>query len=311
MRARAKEALEKISPWKAQEEVEVPGVGTEGPVYAQRALPVHVPSHSVCLALYILLLSAYALFVIITWIVEEPATTYSTEPSKNFVPTEVEVEVGCAACTRHTTANNKWLVTYNYDGFEHCASKGRANFTDEPRQTIWLCRTTDDITDSTGLRVRLQNISDALRMNASYGRPSVKVFAGDFAVTTPLEPWHEKTLLLGLVARRDKEGCNSASDCKLEVGLYLASMQYDGKVTWGGDTWGGARLNVRMLRFAQVYTTVRRPLLDVLATIGGASTMLLCVLGGMRLVLEKAMVAPPDKRAAHAARAVKEVIASA
>ena len=56
---------------------------------------------------------------------------------------------------------------------------------------------------------------------------------------SPIEHWHEKTLLLGLTVTRDSEDCVSSSDCKLERQLYLASMQYDGKVSWGGENWGG------------------------------------------------------------------------
>merc|ERR1712224_303997 len=91
-------------------------------------------------------------------------------------------------------------------------------------------------------------------------------------VTTYLEHWHEKTLIFGLMVKRNKEDCISSSDCTLVKELFVSSMQYDGKVDWGGDTWAGAQLNVRLGRFANVYTRVpKATVLELLASIGGAS----------------------------------------
>mmetsp|Transcript_27609 Transcript_27609/g.91692 ORF Transcript_27609/g.91692 Transcript_27609/m.91692 type:complete len:326 (+) Transcript_27609:73-1050(+) len=304
--SRVHELVRRKTPWKESEEIEVAGPSGEV-VLCQRPVAVHVPSHGCCVALYVLSLASFAVHSLLTWATEKPATTFSTEPSSQFPPVLVNVAVDCQACTTHANKQRKWVVTYGYQGFAHCAGAGDGAMTDVMNQSVVMCRATDDISDASGVRVRLDNISEGLR--AISGRPMVNISVGEFAVTTPLESWHEKTLLLGIVARRDAEECTTPSDCNLDVELYLASMQYDGHVTWGGDGWGGAQLNIRVLRFAQVYTTLRRPLLDVLAGIGGASAMLMGVFGAFRKVIEVLMVFPRDMRAVHdaAAHTVKQV----
>jgi len=261
-------------------------------VICQQLVPVHVPSHAVCLLIYCALLLAFAAYTIILWITEEPTTAFSTEPTSNFAPTSLTVTVNCDACL--DSGVRRWLVTTDYEGYDHCDGLGKTSVEDTAVNSVYMCRTTDDITDSTGLRVRLERVSEALRV--SEGRPSVVISGdGDFSVSTPLEPWHEKTLLLGLEVRRDADGCASTSDCDLKASLYLASMQYDGKVTWEGDGWGGAQLNVRLLRFAQVYTTYHRSLFEVLSGIGGASTLLIGVLGALRKLTEVVFFGAGDR----------------
>eukprot|EP00928_Gymnodinium_smaydae_P035049 TRINITY_DN24727_c0_g1_i1.p1 TRINITY_DN24727_c0_g1~~TRINITY_DN24727_c0_g1_i1.p1 ORF type:complete len:335 (+),score=48.19 TRINITY_DN24727_c0_g1_i1:69-1073(+) len=293
-------AVRQRTPWKATKDMECSGPGGVT-ITCQQAVPVHVPSHGCCLLLYAMLLAAFATYSIVAWCVEDPTTTYSTEPSENFAPVNLNVSVDCGACIAHKKNRRKWIVMYDYTDFEHCGAVGKGSYTDEAFNSAPICRTTDDISDSTGLRVRLENITEELRMDKSVGRPSVTVSAGEFMVTTPLEPWHEKTLLLGFVIRRNVDDCTSSTECELESGVYLASMQYDGKVTWGGAEWGGALLNVRLLRFAQVYTVRRRSFFNVLASIGGASATLIGVLGALRALLELLMLTPRDGKAVKAA----------
>lgn len=188
----------------------------------------------------------------------------------------------------------KWAVVYNYTGYEHCQS-GTAPVLEVVKDQVLtettLCRSSDDIRDPSGVRVWIGNVS--VSESRGENRIIVTVSTEDsprldagLKVTTPLEAWHEKTLLLGLSVHRDSEDCEEAS-CVVDRQLYLASMQYDGHVDWGTDVWAGAQLNLRMLRFANVYTrTPERTLPDVFAAIGGASGILLLSLGLLRKALE-------------------------
>lgn len=121
-------------------------------------------------------------------------------------------------------------------------------------------------------------------------------------VTTYLEHWHEKTLLLGLKVNRDQDECTSTSECELTKELYVMSMQYDGKVDWGGSTWGGAQLNVRMGRFAHVYTRVPpASIWEVLASCGGASAWLISALAVPLAMAERLHARLKKRRELHVA----------
>eukprot|EP00927_Polykrikos_kofoidii_P087058 TRINITY_DN9943_c0_g1_i1.p1 TRINITY_DN9943_c0_g1~~TRINITY_DN9943_c0_g1_i1.p1 ORF type:complete len:349 (+),score=39.30 TRINITY_DN9943_c0_g1_i1:68-1048(+) len=285
------------TPWKQTDEIEhelQPGKV----VTLQQLAPIHIVSHGFCLTVYLMLLATYSVFSFVMFINEEPVENFSTVQAKEFGPVPLQVTVSCVACSvasgglaAKIGTNRKWALIYSYEGVGDCEEVGNEVIADVESTTVPLCRSTDDISDNTGIRVRLENVSDDLRF--SKGRPTVDVSNGDLSVSTPLEPWHEKTLLLGVTVQRDVEDCISSSDCDLKVGLYLASMQYDGRVNraWGGAGWAGAQLNIRMLRFAHVYTIVpQRTFLDVIATIGGASGILIMVLGALLKVIEAVVI---------------------
>lgn len=261
---RGTRAVKQVTPWTEAVEREVE----------------HVPLHACFLVIYACSLLAYAVYVIVAWTQAPEVETFSSQEAADFGAEAINVTVQCPSCVLHSTKGKFWTVGQSYPStFGHCASLGLKAVNDQNRTSVTLCRTTDNIADDSGVKVWIGNIS------ATGVRATVVIYHDSgsgtpLEVTTPLEHWHEKTLLLGLKVNRDKDDCISSEQCKLEKDLYLASMQYDGKVSWGGDTWGGAQLNVRMLRFAQVYTKVpRQTFMEVLASIGGASGLLITALG--------------------------------
>lgn len=285
--------VELKTPWKEQQEIEIESAGNL--VLAQQELPVHVPSHFACLLVYAALLVAYSIFIFWTWSIEPLVETYEAAEASDFGEIDLKIEVFCGGCVVHNTLQRKWLIQSSYEGFNHCTSS-KVSLADQAASTVALCRTTDDISDASGLTLRLENHSMAARN--SFGRPSVVVSGpGGLRVTTPLEAWHEKTLLLGLTVHRDDPECRSQA-CATDRKVYLASMQYDGEVEWGGKTWAGSRLNIRMLRMAHVYTVVpKESIPNLIASIGGASGILLVVLGILRKSFELCFFQGRRKRA--------------
>jgi hypothetical protein len=253
------------TPWKELEE-------DDETTYVVRA-PINIPLHCTCIIVYTACLIAYTAYAVWSWVVAPPVEIYSSMEASQFGPVQISVEVECDDCRTNTEWEAKWRVVYFYDGFD-CDGLGGATIKDASITSVMLCRTTDDIRDPGGVTVGLGNLSNAA------SRATVRVTgAGDLSVTTPLETWHEKTLLLGLAVRRESEDCEEAS-CALDRELFLTSMQYDGHVDWGDEQWSGAQLNLRMPRNAHVYTIIpEQTIFDVLAAVGGASGMLILGLG--------------------------------
>lgn len=206
--------------------------------------------------------------------------TFSSFEAKDFGPVVLNVTVDCPSCVNNTKKSKFWTVKHNYPAsFPACASVQPYAMDNQFSSSPTLCRSTDNIADGTGVTVWIGNMSESgprATVSISHGAD------GDYPllVSNPFQFWQEKTVLLGLMVRRNKDQCFSSTDCSLTKQMYLASMQYDGKVDWGGTNWGGGQLNIRMLRFAQVYTKVRsQTLVEVLASIGGASGLILAALG--------------------------------
>lgn len=243
-----------------------------------------VPLHAGFLCLHAALLVAYTVFALVSWVNAPMVETFSSQEASIFGSLSINVTVLCPSCVMHTQKSKFWTVTHSYPPeFEACADEGVKAANDQVTTFATLCRTTDNIQDSTGIKVWLGNMT----MHAP--RATIIVSqrtdtAHPLQVTTPIEAWHEKTLLLGLTVTRDKDDCTSAAQCNLKRELYLASMQYDGKVEWGdfvGETWAGGQLHIRMVRFAHVYTQVpKQSIPDVFASIGGAHGLLVSTLGG-------------------------------
>eukprot|EP00930_Biecheleria_cincta_P036164 TRINITY_DN24817_c0_g1_i1.p1 TRINITY_DN24817_c0_g1~~TRINITY_DN24817_c0_g1_i1.p1 ORF type:complete len:297 (-),score=27.95 TRINITY_DN24817_c0_g1_i1:380-1270(-) len=241
-----------------------------------------IPLHGGFLFLHAILLVAYTIFALVSWVNAPTVETFSSQEASIFGPLSLNVTVQCPSCVLHTKKSKFWSVTHSYPPeFDQCADEGTKVTNDEVTTLATLCRTTDNIQDPTGIKVWLGN------MTAHGPRATVIVSqstdtAHPLQVTTPIEAWHEKTLLLGMTVTRDKDDCTSAAQCSLKRELYLASMQYDGKVDWGdfvGDSWAGGQLHVRMIRFAHVYTQVpKQSIPDVFASIGGAHGLLVSIL---------------------------------
>jgi len=263
--------------------------------------PVNIPLHSICMVVYAAGLLAYTIYALWSWVVAPPVETYGSLESSLFGPVQISVEVECDDCRTHTDWGARWRVVYAYDGFD-CDGLGGGTVKDAGTTSVMLCRTTDDIRDPGGVTVALGNLSNGA------SRATVRVAAdGDLSVTTPLEPWHEKTLLLGLTVRRDSDDCEEAS-CALDRQLFLTSMQYDGHVDWGDEHWSGAQLNLRMPRFAHVYTIVpEATIFDVFAAVGGASGMLILGLGAVIQTVQVVRMMAERRRARKACRKAAQV----
>lgn len=284
LKAHAKRIIVSSTPWLAfeAEEEELSWVGH------RKLQQVHILSHGLCIGLYGALLVAFFVYAILVWQSSPVVETFSTGEALRFGPVPFRLEVECPTCVIHRNKTKKWTAIYNYTGFKHCGGLEVGHFPDEPSTDVKLCRTSDDIRDPTGIRVWIGNVSEADTEGAK--RIILRIIAGDddtgLRVTVPLMAWHEKTVLLGLTVHRNSASCEAA-DCALSRQLYLNSMQYDGKVDWGGESWGGAQLNVRLTRFAHVYTVVpAQSFVDVVASVGGASGILVLVLGFLRKVFE-------------------------
>lgn len=296
------------TPWGSQDCVDVDGH------ILQRQNPVHVPSHTFCMLIYIGMLAAYTAFMVIRKETAPPEKSFSSQESVDFGPMDLKVTVDCTDCTYDPTGtkNFTYRVKYDYEGVPQCKDVGSAAFMDQDAYPIKLCRSSDDIRDKTGVEVHIHNISKRSRVHKGLGmgagRATVFISSGDLNVTTPVQFWHEKTLLLGLEVTRDKEDCMSPADCNLNRGLYLASMQYDGHCSWGQEHWGGGIVNIRMLKFANVYTIVPSiSYMDIFASIGGASGLLIGVLGALRKMMELVLSGASKKTLAKSSvGAVKE-----
>lgn len=237
-----------------------------------------VLSHWVGMLLYAAALILYTARALLVWATAPIVETYSVVEAKEFGPLDLEFEVSCPSCVFFQSANftegeEHWRVWHGYDAaiYPHCAEAAENHTVDERLSKATLCYSSDDISEASGIVVSLWNMTTGGQGN----RANVIVRAPSLVVTTPLEWWHEKTLLLGLKVTRDADDCTSSADCNLQRELYLGSMQYDGRV----QGWPGARLNLRLLRMAQVYTKLPgQTIWDVIGAVGGANGLLLSAL---------------------------------
>jgi len=269
LRNLAAEQIKSKSPWAAPPPRDVKACGV----------------HFVGLMVYSVCLLVYSVHIFLYWANMPEVETFSSQEALQFGPVPLQLRIECPGCTPHASKDKLWTVKHIYDDFQHCASAGSLAVNDQAISFPVLCRTTDDIANPAGVTVWLGNLSE----NAPRAQVIVtQEGSGALKATTYLEHWHEKTLIFGLAVRRDKEDCFSSSDCTLMKELFVSSMQYDGKVDWGGDNWGGAQLNVRLSRFANVYTRVpKASVLELLASIGGASGLLIATLAVPVVCMER------------------------
>lgn len=254
---------------------------------------MHLPSHGFCIFLYGALILGYLIHALSVFYDAPGArSSFSTEEASSFGSVRLKVEVDCRACLTNANWGTKYEIIYNYTNVAHCSPTGSSVIKDKASSDVVLCRSTDDILDESGIRIRIGNITN-FKSRPGPHRATVSVSHGDMKMAIPVAPGHEKTVLFGLTATRDKEGCTSSSDCTLKRHLYLASVQYDGPVDWrrrrldNRVAFGGGLVHIRMLRYANVHTTgPDQTLADVLAAVGGAGAFLLLVLGILRKCLE-------------------------
>jgi len=190
-----------------------------------------VLSHWVGMLLYAAALILYTARALLVWATAPIVETYSVVEAKEFGPLDLEFEVSCPSCVFFQSANftegeEHWRVWHGYDAaiYPHCAEAAENHTVDERLSKATLCYSSDDISEASGIVVSLWNMTTGGQGN----RANVIVRAPSLVVTTPLEWWHEKTLLLGLKVTRDADDCTSSADCNLQRELYLGSMQYDG-----------------------------------------------------------------------------------
>mmetsp|Transcript_25783 Transcript_25783/g.47135 ORF Transcript_25783/g.47135 Transcript_25783/m.47135 type:complete len:353 (-) Transcript_25783:201-1259(-) len=258
--------LEELSPWVETETAVINDVKVE------TKAPVHTCSHSFCIGVYLLLVSAYTFYVFYQFYKTPETRTFESQEADKFGPLDLDITVDCTVCNLHQKQNVTYRIFHEYaDG--PCQTSERQVIADQASR-IPVC-------NGGSVGVWIGNISEGVE------RAIVKTTTNGIDIETPLEFWHEKTILFGMTVRRNDEDCESESDCDMTRELYLANMVYDGKVDWGGEHWGGAKLNIGMLQYAQVYTKVpSRTYPDLLSDIGGASGILIFVLGLLRKVSE-------------------------
>ena len=228
-------------------------------------------SHACGMILTVVLVLLYTLNSIIVWATAPIVETYSAGDVRNFGILNLSVNISCPSCvpyqsTLTNSLEEEFRVWHGYSpsDYPHCASAPQSlAVADQSISTASLCYSSDDISEASGIVVQLWNMSTGDQGN----RANVVVTGPSLVVNTPLEFWHEKTLLLGMNVFRDQEDCTSATQCNLRRELYLGSMQYDGRVAG----YPGAKLNIRLLRSAHVYTrTPGQTLWDVFGAVGGA-----------------------------------------
>ena len=236
-------------------------------------------SHACGMILTFVMVLAYTIHAVVVWATAPIIETYSAGDVRNFGIVDLTLNISCPTCvpsqspvfTNSQTEEFRVWHGYSSSDYPHCASFGApedATVADQSVSTAALCYSSDDISEQSGIVVNLWNMSTGGKGN----RANVIVTGPSLVVTTPLEFWHEKTLLLGMNVFRDQEGCTSAQECNLRRELYLGSMQYDGRVAG----YPGAKLNIRLLRTANVYTrTPGQTLWDVFGAIGGAYGLIL------------------------------------
>lgn len=217
------------------------------------------------------LVIAYTLNSIIVWATAPIVETYSAGDVRNFGILTVSFNISCPSCVPYQSTLTNSVVEefrvwhgYSASDYPHCAGAPESlAVADQTTSDALLCYSSDDISEASGIVVSLWNMTTGGQGN----RANVVVTGPSLVVNTPLEFWHEKTLLLGMNVFRDKEGCTSSAQCNLQRELYLGSMQYDGRVSG----WPGGKLNIRLLRSAHVYTrTPGQTLWDVFGAVGGA-----------------------------------------
>ncbi|CAE7213674.1 unnamed protein product [Symbiodinium natans] len=245
-------------------------------------------AHSVGMLLYAACLITYVVQAVLVWAEAPVAETFSVVEAKEFGPLDLEFEISCPSCVQLQSPNltdgamELWRVWHGYDSamYPHCTDATENRTVDASLSNATLCYSSDDIAEASGIVVSLWNMTTGGQGN----RANVIVRGASMVVTTPLEWWHEKTLLLGLKVTRDAQDCTSATACNLKRELYLGSMQYDGRV----QGWPGARLNLRLLRMAQVYTRLPgQTIWDVLGAVGGANGLLMTLMTIIVSGLEK------------------------
>ena len=240
-------------------------------------------SHVSGMVVAIILVIAYAVNAVVVWASAPIVETYSAGDVRNFGIIGLDFNISCPSCvpfqslelTNSTTENFRVWHGYNPVDYPHCAAAGAPEdmaTADEAFSSASICYSSDDISERSGIVVSLWNMSTGGQGN----RANVIVSGPSLVVNTPLEFWHEKTLLLGMNVFRDKDNCVSASECNLHRELYLGSMQYDGRVAG----YPGGKLNIRLLRSAHVYTrTPGQTLFDVFGAVGGAYGLIVGLVG--------------------------------
>mmetsp|Transcript_57336 Transcript_57336/g.136290 ORF Transcript_57336/g.136290 Transcript_57336/m.136290 type:complete len:361 (+) Transcript_57336:105-1187(+) len=264
--------LEAWSPWVETETAMV------GDVEVERKARMHKCSHASCFVIYLGMMCAYTVFVMWRWL-ETPVTrTFESAEADLFGGVDLDVSVDCSVCNLHRKQNVTYRIFHEY---AHGPCETPRTVYADSNGSLPMC-------NGGSVGVWIGNISEGIE------RVWIRTSANGVDVMTPLEFWHEKTILFGMTVRRNSEDCEKKSDCsKFSKELYLANMVYDGKVDWGDDHWAGAKLNIQMLEYAQVYTEVpSRTIPDLLSDIGGASGMLVFGLGLLRKLSE---VASPTK----------------
>ena len=263
-------------------------------------------SHATGMILAIVLVLAYSVNAVFVWATAPIVETYSAGDVRNFGILDLSFNISCPSCVPFqspeltNSVQEQFRVWHGYKAsdFPHCAAAGAAEdlaVLDEAVSVAALCYSSDDISERSGIVVSLWNMSSGGQGN----RANVVVTGPSLVVNTPLEFWHEKTLLLGMNVFRDKEDCTSADQCDLKRELYLGSMQYDGRVAG----WPGAKLNIRLLRSAHIYTrTPGQTLWDVFGAVGGAYGLIVSLVGVLVHCFERHESKVTERMSASASR---------
>jgi hypothetical protein len=122
-----------------------------------------------------------------------------------------------------------------------------------------------------GVDVVISDLKEAPRTAVA----DVVVTSGDLLVTTQMQRWHLKTMVLGLTVNED-------TDNKRTVEPFFNNLQYDGSNLAGWKAF----YNLRLHQNANVFeSTTADSLLEMLADIGGAAGLILAIMKIARVVV--------------------------
>ena len=182
-----------------------------------------VISHSCGVAMYMGLVLAYAVQALVVWATQPIMETYSAADVRQFGTMDLDFEVTCPSCVSAsrlgawgasgvafdsenlTNGTELYRVWYGYssEDYPHCAAEGAQEdaFVADLPVKAKLCYSSDDIMERSGIQVYLWNMT----VGGPFNRANIRATGPGLVVNTPMEWWHEKTLLIGMTVVRDQQ----------------------------------------------------------------------------------------------------------
>ena len=162
-------------------------------------------SHSCGVAMYMALVLAYAAQALIVWATQPIVETYSAGDVRQFGTVDLDFEVDCPSCVafeseNHTNGTELYRTWHGYpEAYPHCGAAEA--YRADVKATALLCYSSDDIAERSGIQVYLWNMTTG----GPFNRANIRATGPSLVVNTPMEWWHEKTLLIGMTVTRDQQ----------------------------------------------------------------------------------------------------------